>query len=78
MHPWRLHHSYSRPSSIAEAVKTLESAGGDGKVLAGGQSLVQVLAMRLGRVNLPDGFDEIDAEVLENSRFFPCPADWAS
>lgn len=43
-----------------------------------GQSLVQVLAMRLGRVNLPDGFDEIDAEVLENSRFFPCPADWAS
>ena len=40
---------YSRPASIAEAVETLVSANGDGKILAGGQSLVPVLVMRLGR-----------------------------
>jgi carbon-monoxide dehydrogenase medium subunit len=57
---------YSRPSSIAEAVKTLESAGGDGKILAGGQSLVPVLAMRLGRptilvdINRVPGLDTIE------------------
>ncbi|GGL13903.1 FAD binding domain-containing protein [Nocardia jinanensis] len=57
---------YSRPSSIAEAVKTLESADGEGKVLAGGQSLVPVLAMRLGRpailidINRVPGLDTIE------------------
>jgi 2-furoyl-CoA dehydrogenase FAD binding subunit len=39
--------AYHRPASVAEAVDTL--SGGDAKVLAGGQSLVPVLAMRLGR-----------------------------
>src|SRR3954447_10313125 len=39
--------AYHRPASVADAVETL--AGGDAKVLAGGQSLVPVLAMRLGR-----------------------------
>ena len=39
--------AYHRPASVADAVATL--AGGDAKVLAGGQSLVPVLAMRLGR-----------------------------
>jgi 2-furoyl-CoA dehydrogenase FAD binding subunit len=39
--------AYLRPASVAEAVDTL--AAGDAKVLAGGQSLVPVLAMRLGR-----------------------------
>jgi 2-furoyl-CoA dehydrogenase FAD binding subunit len=39
--------AYHRPASVAEAVDTL--AAGDAKVLAGGQSLVPVLAMRLGR-----------------------------
>ena len=43
---------YTRPSSIAEAVRTLQSAAGDGKILAGGQSLVPVLAMRLGRPSI--------------------------
>lgn len=43
---------YTRPSSLTEAVKTLEAAHGDGKVLAGGQSLVPVLAMRLGRPSI--------------------------
>jgi 2-furoyl-CoA dehydrogenase FAD binding subunit len=39
--------AYCRPGDVDEAVEVL--AGGDAKVLAGGQSLVPVLAMRLGR-----------------------------
>lgn len=39
--------AYHRPDSVGDAVETL--AAGDAKVLAGGQSLVPVLAMRLGR-----------------------------
>jgi len=38
---------YSRPESVAEAVAILASIGPDGKVLAGGQSLVPLLNMRL-------------------------------
>jgi aerobic carbon-monoxide dehydrogenase medium subunit len=38
---------YSRPESVAEALRTLAGLGPDGKVLAGGQSLVPLLSMRL-------------------------------
>jgi aerobic carbon-monoxide dehydrogenase medium subunit len=38
---------YSRPASTAEALAILASLGEDGKVLAGGQSLVPLLSMRL-------------------------------
>jgi aerobic carbon-monoxide dehydrogenase medium subunit len=38
---------YSRPESVAEALRTLADLGPDGKVLAGGQSLVPLLSMRL-------------------------------
>lgn len=38
---------YSRPTSVAEALTTLAKLGSDGKVLAGGQSLVPLLSMRL-------------------------------
>jgi carbon-monoxide dehydrogenase medium subunit len=38
---------YSRPESVAEAVRLLSELGDDGKVLAGGQSLVPLLSMRL-------------------------------
>src|SRR3954454_22697057 len=46
--------AYHRPDTVDEAVGALaggggKGAGGDAKVLAGGQSLVPVLAMRLGR-----------------------------
>jgi carbon-monoxide dehydrogenase medium subunit len=41
--------AYVRPASVDEAVAELGRAEGDGKVLAGGQSLVPVLAMRLTR-----------------------------
>jgi aerobic carbon-monoxide dehydrogenase medium subunit len=40
---------YSRPQSVAEAMQTLTSLGEHGKVLAGGQSLVPLMSMRLAR-----------------------------
>jgi aerobic carbon-monoxide dehydrogenase medium subunit len=38
---------YSRPESVTDALRTLAELGPDGKVLAGGQSLVPLLSMRL-------------------------------
>ncbi|MGH8961792.1 MAG: FAD binding domain-containing protein [Jatrophihabitantaceae bacterium] len=38
---------YSRPESVTEAVAALAALGPDGKVLAGGQSLLPLLSMRL-------------------------------
>ena len=38
---------YVRPSSVDDAIEALRAAGGEGKVLAGGQSLVPLLSMRL-------------------------------
>ena len=57
--PFRWH----GPASVAEALELLAEVGADGKVLAGGQSLVPVLAMRLAEpANLVDinGLDELD------------------
>jgi len=49
---------YVRPPSLDEAIAELRHAGDGGKVLAGGQSLVPVLAMRLAR---PDTLIDINA-----------------
>ena len=38
---------YSRPETVAEALAVLAAQGEEGKVLAGGQSLVPLLSMRL-------------------------------
>ncbi|WP_205648935.1 FAD binding domain-containing protein, partial [Acuticoccus kandeliae] len=38
---------YVRPSSVEEAVTALQSAGEDAKILAGGQSLLPVLRLRM-------------------------------
>ncbi|WP_089103470.1 FAD binding domain-containing protein [Streptomyces hyaluromycini] len=38
---------YARPSSVGEAVRTLADAGEEAKVLAGGQSLLPLLRLRL-------------------------------
>ena len=64
--------AYARPATVDAAVAELARAGGDGKVLAGGQSLVPVLAMRLARpsvlvdINGVAGLDElsVDGDVL--------------
>jgi carbon-monoxide dehydrogenase medium subunit len=39
--------AYTRPTSVEDALRVLADAGDDGKVLAGGQSLIPVLSMRL-------------------------------
>ncbi len=57
--------TYVRPATVADAVAELARAGDEGKVLAGGQSLVPILAMRLGRpavlvdINAVTGLDEL-------------------
>lgn len=40
---------YVRAGSVEEVVKVLAGSDGDGKILAGGQSLVPVLALRMAR-----------------------------
>jgi len=40
---------YLRATSVREAVQALAAADGDGKIIAGGQSLVPVLALRMAR-----------------------------
>jgi carbon-monoxide dehydrogenase medium subunit len=43
---------YARPTTLAEAVSVLAGSGGEGKVLAGGQSLVPLLNFRLASPRL--------------------------
>lgn len=56
---------YVRATTVEEAVHVLGQAEGEGKVLAGGQSLVPVLALRMGRpsvlvdVNRVPGLDSV-------------------
>ena len=49
--------AYHRPSDIAEAVRCLQDYGGGARVLAGGQSLVPMMNMRLWR---PDAVIDIN------------------
>jgi len=59
---------YVRADSVAEAVAALVASDGSGKVLAGGQSLVPLLSMRLARpsvlvdINKIPGLDHIRRE----------------
>ena len=60
---------YHRPATLAEAVQLLaELAPQDGRVLAGGQSLVPIMAFRLARpahlvdINRVAGLDRLQAE----------------
>jgi CO/xanthine dehydrogenase FAD-binding subunit len=43
---------YVRPASLGEVCAALKEAGEDGKIIAGGQTLVPLLAMRLARPRL--------------------------
>jgi len=43
---------YARPSTVEEVCRLLDGAAGDGKILAGGQTLVPLMAMRLMRPSL--------------------------
>jgi carbon-monoxide dehydrogenase medium subunit len=52
--------AYHRPSSVADAVATLHAHDGTARVLAGGQSLVPMLNMRLWRPEALVDINEID------------------
>ncbi len=65
--------TYHRPSSLDEAVALLAELGDEAKVLAGGQSLLPVMALRIGAPpnlidigNLP-GLDHIVADATGSS-----------
>ena len=49
--------SYHRPTTMAEALGALAELGEDGKVLAGGQSLVPMMSMRIAQ---PDALVDIN------------------
>lgn len=81
--------AYHRPTSIDDAVALLGEYGDDAKVLAGGQSLVPMLAMRLTHFdNLIDisripGLSDIDRrgdEVVIGAAtvISPSPARWSA
>ncbi|MEW9530349.1 xanthine dehydrogenase family protein subunit M [Microbispora sp. NPDC049125] len=59
--------AYHGPATLGEALQALAGAGEDGKVLAGGQSLIPLLNMRLAApghivdINRVAGLDAIDA-----------------
>ena len=52
---------YVRAGSLAEACELLRQRGGDGKLIAGGQSLVPMMAMRLARPHCLIDINEIPA-----------------
>jgi carbon-monoxide dehydrogenase medium subunit len=52
---------YVRPASLEEAVSALSDAGEDAKVLAGGQSLMPLLRMRLAMPDALIDLDRVDA-----------------
>ena len=60
--------AYHRPTSLAETLALLERYGGDGRILAGGQSLVPALNMRLAApaalidINRVPGLDGISLQ----------------
>jgi aerobic carbon-monoxide dehydrogenase medium subunit len=60
--------AYHRPRSLAEALDVLAELGADGKVLAGGQSLVPLMSMRLSSpaalvdVNHVPGLDTVEVD----------------
>ena len=52
---------YARPDSIEEVCRLLDGAAGDGKIIAGGQTLVPLLVMRLARPSLVIDINRIAA-----------------
>lgn len=65
--------AYHRPATVAEAAQLLAEFGDDAKILAGGQSLVPMLAMRLthfghlidiSRIGELTGIDLVDGQIV--------------
>ena len=78
---------YQRPATVDEALKAISGGDGSVKVLAGGQSLLPLLKLRLGRADtlvdigrldelkgvrqLPDGRLAVGASLRYRSRSYP-------
>jgi carbon-monoxide dehydrogenase medium subunit len=62
---------YSRPKSLPEAISLLKSFGGDSKILAGGQSLIPVMKLRLGSPSHLIDINDIEglSYIREQERF---------
>jgi aerobic carbon-monoxide dehydrogenase medium subunit len=62
---------YLRPTSLGDALQALSKHGGTGKILAGGQSLIPMMNLRLARpevlidINRLPGLDQVKAEGSE-------------
>ena len=52
---------YARPGTVEEVCRLLDGASGDGKIIAGGQTLVPLLVMRLTRPSLVIDINRIAA-----------------
>jgi len=52
---------YARPATVEEVCRLLDSAAGDGKIIAGGQTLVPLMVMRLTRPSLVIDINRIAA-----------------
>ncbi|HEY1502903.1 MAG TPA: FAD binding domain-containing protein [Stellaceae bacterium] len=52
---------YARPETVEEVCRLLDGAAGDGKIIAGGQTLVPLLVMRLARPSLVIDINRIAA-----------------
>ena len=69
---------YARPATVAEAVALLASSPGEAKLLAGGQSLVPLLNMRLVRpavlVDLNGARELLGAKGVGEGGSIPGPA----
>lgn len=59
--------SYHRPASLQEAIKLLQELGEDARIIAGGQSLIPLMKMRMARpaalvdINFIPGLSEIQS-----------------
>jgi CO/xanthine dehydrogenase FAD-binding subunit len=60
---------YYDPRSLEEALTLLDTHQGDGKVLAGGQSLMPLLNMRLARPNIVVDINRIKSSTTFGQRW---------
>lgn len=65
---------YLRATTLDEALDALETSDGDGKLLAGGQSLVPLLSLRLAQPALLIDMNNIDELAHPPARVFDSPA----
>ena len=61
---------YVSPSSLQEAIEVLAAANGDGKIMAGGQSLVPLLNFRMARPSVVIDLPQHSGTVVHRRPWF--------